>query len=99
MDSYFIRHTKKVSVRDEDLDRVWNQNEIAIHYSGDDAGPDAKSVHPEDYDEKKAKKAIRLFKELSEAGGCVWAESRGQINANVGMVKDYRTEKRTIKLR
>lgn len=32
MKSYFIRHTKDISVRDEDLEKLWRQNKIAIHY-------------------------------------------------------------------
>lgn len=85
MESYFVRHTEAMTVRDEDLDELWNRNKVAIHYPG--AGDrDSESLGPEDYDREPDKRAIRRLGQLAEKGGYVWTESRGQTNAKVGVV-------------
>jgi hypothetical protein len=71
--SYFIRH-KNIAVRGDTLDDLWKQNKIAVHYPGDGTGPDFASIRLEDY-QRADKAAIGSFKELSEQGGYVWAES------------------------
>lgn len=48
MKSYFVRHTKDLTVRDEDLNRLWDQNEIAIHFPGE-GERDTRSFDPQDY--------------------------------------------------
>lgn len=85
MDSYFIRHTKTMLVEDSDLDEVWNQDKIAIHFSGD-GEEDSKSLDPDDYRKPSERQAIRCFKSLADNGGYVWVEHRSQINVKVGKV-------------
>jgi hypothetical protein len=80
MRSYFIRHTEKMSVRDEDLQDLWNQNRIAIHYPDrldGDRSVDNDSTEPDDYPDypSKGRAAMRVLKELAENGGYVWVES------------------------
>ncbi len=86
MDSYYVRHTKAMTVRDEDLDRLWNENRIAIHFPGE-GEEDSRSLNPEDYLYNSEKSAIKTLVELAENGGYVWADSRDQTNAKVGIVK------------
>ncbi len=85
MNSYFVRH-KNLAVNPEDLDRLWEDNKIAIHYPGDGRGPDSESIEPGDY-RRSDKGAIGCFKELSEKGGYVWAESERQTDAKIGRVQ------------
>ena len=82
--SYFVRH-KNIAVQGKDLDDLWARNKIAIYYTGDGAGSDSTSIEPGNY-QGADKGAVRAFKELSEEGGYVWAESERQLNANVGRV-------------
>ncbi len=86
MDSYFIRHTKGMTIREEDLNQLWNENKIAIHFPGD-GEEDSRSLDPEDYTYDSEKRAIRTLVELGENGGYVWAESRSQNNAKIGKVQ------------
>jgi hypothetical protein len=77
VDSYFARHTEKLSVREEDLLRLWDENRVAIHYPeyrGILRQTDNESKDPEDYEET-AKSAMRCLKELGDRGGYVWTES------------------------
>jgi hypothetical protein len=89
VDSYFARHTEKLSVKDEDLTRLWDENEIAIHYPDDSSGrqnEDSRSTDPADY-QGRARTAIKYMKELEERGGYVWMESRVADGvAKVGLV-------------
>jgi hypothetical protein len=79
-----------MTVRDEDLNRLWDQNRIAIHFSGD-SEKDSESLNPDNYTRNSEKRAIKTLVELAANGGYVWADSRGQTNAKVGLVKP-RTE-------
>jgi hypothetical protein len=85
MDSYFVRHTKAMTVRDQDLDLLWAENKVAIHYPGE-GKEDSKSLFPGDYAHGSEKKAIRTLVELAENGGYVWTESRSQAEAKIGVV-------------
>jgi hypothetical protein len=85
VDSYFVRHTEAMTVRDEDLNRLWSQNRIAIHFPGD-GERDSESLNPEDYTYDSEKRAVKILAELAENGGNVWAESRSQPNAKIGVV-------------
>jgi hypothetical protein len=85
--SYFIRHTAVLSVQHEDLDRIWEQDKIAVHYPGDGVGPDSTSLNPDHYEKDSEKRSIRFFKELADNGGYVWAETRYRPTAKVGIVK------------
>ena len=74
---YFVRHTPKILVRKSDLQRLWEEDRVAIHFPGDTSGNerDSKSLNPEDYKESYDKGAIRAFAELGREGGYVWAQS------------------------
>lgn len=92
MKSFFIRHTERLSVRDEDLRQLWDQDKLAIHYPDrldGDKSVDNDSKVPDDYPYKdtRARSAMRALKELADNGGYVWVESRidPQI-AKVGIV-------------
>lgn len=94
MRSYFIRHTKDMSVRDEDLEDLWNQNRIAIHYPDflDGIGRvDNESTNPDDYP-SSANTTVKTLKNLADKGGYVWAESRVDRRAKVGLVKPQEIE-------
>ena len=76
--SYFIRHTKKLRVKDDDVKRLWEENKVAIHYPGF-MDQENNSLDPEDYKDKKknnpgAYSAMKVFKELNDFGGYIWAE-------------------------
>lgn len=78
-----------MSVREEDLQDLWDQNRIAIHYPDrldDDGTVDNDSKDPDHYP-GKARTAMRVLKELAENGGYVWVESRvDKKRAKVGRV-------------
>lgn len=77
MHSYFVRHTNKLLIRDEDLEKLWNEDRVAIHYPGAESTrghEDARSTEPEDYNGND-KTAISRLAELARDGGYVWAES------------------------
>lgn len=92
MKSFFVRHTERLSVRDEDLQRLWSQNKLAIHYPDrldGDKSVDNDSKLPEDYPNKNpnARSPMRALKELADNGGYVWVESRIEPQiAKVGIV-------------
>jgi hypothetical protein len=86
MDSYFVRHTKSMTVRDEDLSRLWTNNEIAIHFPGE-GEEDSRSLDPDDYLYERERRAIERLVELAENGGYVWAETRIDQNVKVGVVR------------
>lgn len=91
--SYFSTHTKDVSVRKEDLERLWEEDRIAIHFPGETwrHERDSESLISAEYGgdlSSKAKGAIRAFVELGEEGGYVWAQSYvSPGRAKVGYVK------------
>lgn len=80
-----------MSVRDEDLQDLWNQNKIAIHYPDrldGDKSIDNDSKTPDDYPSRDPKSAMRALRELADNGGYVWAESRvDKKKAKVGRVR------------
>lgn len=89
MDAYFVRHTRKLNVRREYLERLWDEDRIAIHYPEYPGGlrdVDNGSENPDDYD-GTARTAMRRLKELGERGGYVWAQSLVSNNAKVGVVE------------
>lgn len=92
MKSYFIRHTKDMSVYDEDLEKLWSQNKVAIHYpdlpepTNGIGEADNESRDPSDYP-SGARTAVKTLKNLAENGGYVWAESRVDGRAKIGLVK------------
>lgn len=90
--SYFARHTERILVRREDLERLWEADRIAIHFPGDTLSNerDSESLDPVDYEEPYEKGAIRAFAELAEQGGYVWAQSYVSKTAKVGYVRGQR---------
>ncbi len=86
MDSYFVRHTDSMTIRDEDLSRLWADDRIAIHFPGE-GEEDSRSLDPEDYLYERERRAIERLVELAEDGGYVWAETRIDQNVKVGMVR------------
>jgi hypothetical protein len=80
MRSYFVRHTERLLIRDEDLKELWDEDRIVIHYPTGKAGlgqEDSRSLNPEDYNGKQGRDrtAISRLVELARGGGYVWTES------------------------
>jgi hypothetical protein len=90
--SYFARHTEVILVRRADLERLWEEDRIAIHFPGDTLSNerDSESLNPTDYETPYEKGVIRAFAELAEEGGYVWAQSYVSKTAKVGYVKGQR---------
>jgi hypothetical protein len=89
--SYFVRHTQALRVRDEDLKALWDEDRIAVHYP-DPGGVlgehDSTSTDPEHY-QGTGKTAMKHLQSLSKSGGYVWAESfvSGDGAAKIGCVE------------
>ena len=65
-----MRHTEKLLIRDEDLEKLWDEDRVATHYPGNAStrGPkDAKSIELEDYEERDRTAVARLV-ELTREG-------------------------------
>jgi hypothetical protein len=80
MRSYFVRHTERLLIRDEDLRKLWEEDRIAIHYPTGKFGigqEDSRSLNPKDYNGKRGRDrtAISRLVELASDGGYVWTES------------------------
>jgi hypothetical protein len=80
MRSYFVRHTEKLLIRDEDLKELWAEDRIAIHYPTGKSGmgeEDCRNLDPEDYNGKRGRDrtAVSRLVELEKDGGYVWTES------------------------
>lgn len=90
--SYFFRHTLVVMVRREDMQRMWKEDRVAVHFPGDTANNarDSESLDPDDYAERDEKVAIDTFGELCEEGGYVWAQSYVSDKVKVGYVRGTR---------
>lgn len=90
--NYFIRHTESVLVRREDMERLWVDNRVAVHFPGDTANNarDSESLEPDHYKERDEKVAIRAFRKLCEEGGYVWAQSYVSNRVKVGYVRGLR---------
>ena len=76
MRSYFVRHTKRLLIRDEDLRKLWHENCIAIHFPTEKSGmgqEDSRSLNPEDYygEQGRDRTAISRLVELAKDGGYV----------------------------
>lgn len=91
MYSYFIRHTPALLVADEDLEQLWEEDRIAVHYP--DTGSrreeeDNRSLDPADY-EGRGRTAMRYLQDMANNGGYIWAESFVSNNgaAKVGKVE------------
>ena len=76
--SYFIRHTRKILVNADVIEKIFDENKVAIHFPGS-GKEDSESTEPEDYGKRGEGRggegrAIKCFKKLYENGGYVWAE-------------------------
>ncbi|MDP9437380.1 MAG: hypothetical protein M3P49_01305 [Actinomycetota bacterium] len=82
-----------MSVRKEDLQRLWAEERIAVHFPGETScnEQDSESLSPADYGPPHEKGAIGVFAELVEEGGYVWAQSYVSDRVKVGYVRG-RTE-------
>ncbi len=91
MRSYFVRHTERLLVNDDDLRKLWHEDRVAIHYPEEQSKlkeEDNRSLHPADYG-GRGKTAVSRLAELAASGGYVWAESfvSDDKAAKVGFVK------------
>lgn len=88
--SYFVRHPF-IPVRDEDLEKLWAQNKIAVHLPG--VGGNSKGPNPNNHQKLWEKMAFMRFKGLANNGGYVWAETRVKPGvAKVGRVSPQKPE-------
>jgi hypothetical protein len=76
-------------VPDKDLENLWNQHRIAIHFPGEKSlnsfeAPDLRTLDREKYGDER--KAIDRFLELGREGGYIWAETRVAKDAMIGKV-------------
>jgi hypothetical protein len=86
MNSWFIRHTERLGVLDEDVERLWAEDRIAIHFPG--TGPtDSESLDQKDYTKRGERTAIRRFVQFAHEGGYVWSQYRTRQEAKVGFVE------------
>jgi len=87
MKSYFIRHTEKILVPHEEINKLWDENRIAIHFPGK-GEKDLESIEIKDYESDRAAKiAIKHFNELKCNGGYIWAEYHTQSIIKIGKIK------------
>ena len=91
MDTYFIRHTNRMSIDSDTFERLWVNRKIAIHFPSDkngvlDTEKDNVSLSPEDYKGHDAF-AISTFVELANNGGYVCAHYRHRNECLIGMVE------------
>lgn len=75
MKTYFVRHTKELSIDSDTIKRFWKENRIAIHFpytKGHNRTTDSDSISldPLDY-EKSDKQAIKTLVEISKNGGYI----------------------------
>jgi hypothetical protein len=102
--SYFSTHTEDVSVRKDDIERLWKKDQIAIHFPGETwrHERDSESLAPTEYGSdlsSNAKGAIRAFAELGEEGGYVWAQSYvAPRQVKIGYVKGRREGGEGVKM-
>jgi hypothetical protein len=63
MQSCFIRHTQILGVSDDDVRRLWTDDQIAIH-----SGTDSESLDPNTYASRGEKIALRRFVLFAKEG-------------------------------
>lgn len=90
MNSWFIRHAKGLGVEDKDVQGLWDEDRIAVHFPGIGA-EDSVSTDPNDYRLEKHIKGIRAIVDLAKEGGYVWADYRTCEEAKVGWVQPSST--------
>lgn len=87
--TYFIRHTSQLDVDNETLQKLWDEDYIAIHFPHDRewraGGPDSRSLDPKDYD-GNGRSCLARLNALASQGGYVFAAYRNQAGAKIGYV-------------
>lgn len=90
MNTYYIRHTKKLSIDSNTFDRLWRDRKIAIHFPRDKFGNlgenDNSSINPDDYEGSDAS-AIATLVELANNGGYICAQYYTKGQCLIGLVK------------
>lgn len=93
MESYFIRHTEDMAVIEEAIDYLWKNDKIAIHfpdvsYEDPKEVEDHASLEENDYryHDSGRPRALRVFKEMNNNGGYVWAEFRNGRDVKAGKI-------------
>jgi hypothetical protein len=82
MQSCFIRHTQILGVSDDDVRRLWTDDQIAIH-----SATDSESLDPKTYASRGERTALRRFVSFAKEGGFVWAQYRTHNDVKVGFVE------------
>lgn len=93
MESYFVRHTKVMAVIEEAIDFLWENDKIAIFfpdvsYEDPKEIEDNVSLNENDYRlyDPGLTRALRVFKEMNNNGGYIWAEYRDRRDIKVGKI-------------
>jgi hypothetical protein len=90
MNTYYIRHTKKLDVDEATRRRLWSDRRIAIHFPYGKDGKlhkrDNRSLDPDDYPSRDGK-AVRALRGLAKDGGYVCAEFVHHSECILGYVK------------
>ncbi|MCZ7402581.1 MAG: hypothetical protein O8C61_10205 [Candidatus Methanoperedens sp.] len=88
--SYFIRHTKKLAISPMAILELCSQDLIFIHFpdckKDDPTAKDNESLESKDYKIPNAKSNMKIFNDLCEKGGIVWAEYDGENKIKIGFV-------------
>lgn len=83
--TFFVRHTRKLSISDEMVKSFASEHRIALHYPG--PGPvDSNKLDLESYKVRGDRVAMRALVELARDGGYVWAEYRTTRVAQIGFI-------------
>ena len=83
--TYFVRHSGNLSLGNDEIRRLCDEDRIFIHYPGN-GGKDKKSTDPKDYPNSFAKSAMKTLNQLATKGGFVWAQYRGVAFAKLGYI-------------
>lgn len=91
MESYFVRHSGRLGVRDADIDSLWAKDLIAVHFPFNRdyhlVETDNESLDPSDYPNSYSKGVIRTLNRLGSEGGYVWAQYKNHHQVKVGIVR------------
>ena len=90
MDTYYIRHTKKLGIDESTRRKLWREQRIAIHFPRDKDGRmhkrDNMSLNLADYD-SRGQRAMSALTKLAKDGGYVCAEYYQHDECILGYVK------------
>ncbi len=89
MNTYFIRHTRKLEIDAETAERIWNENYITIHYPkdvrNDISTGDSTSIDPDDYNGKD-RSSMRTINNLCKSGGYIFSVYWNKAGGKIGFV-------------